>query len=46
LDVPEDHNPPYFHATYGDFEILTGITDLHYIRTELREEHLQGTYLE
>jgi Domain of unknown function (DUF4160) len=19
-----DHNPPHFHATYGDFEILIG----------------------
>jgi hypothetical protein len=23
-----DHNPPHFHATYGDFEILIPITDL------------------
>ena len=23
-----DHNPPHFHATYGDFEILIRITDL------------------
>ena len=23
-----DHNPPHFHATYGDFENLIRITDL------------------
>jgi Domain of unknown function (DUF4160) len=23
-----DHNPPHFHATYGNFEILIKITDL------------------
>ncbi len=23
-----DHNPPHFHATYGDFEILIRITAL------------------
>lgn len=23
-----DHNPPHFHATYGDFEILIRINDL------------------
>ena len=23
-----DHTPPHFHATYGDFEILIRITDL------------------
>ena len=23
-----DHNPPHFHATYGDFEILIQIQDL------------------
>ncbi len=23
-----DHNPPHFHATYGDYEILIRITDL------------------
>jgi hypothetical protein len=23
-----DHNPPHFHATYADFEILIRITDL------------------
>jgi hypothetical protein len=25
----EDHNPPHFHATYGEFEILICITDLY-----------------
>jgi hypothetical protein len=24
----EDHNPPHFHATYNEFEILINITDL------------------
>ncbi|HEX5026021.1 MAG TPA: DUF4160 domain-containing protein [Agriterribacter sp.] len=24
----EDHNPPHFHATYGEFEILLCIKDL------------------
>ena len=24
----EDHNPPHFHATYGEFEILICIRDL------------------
>ena len=23
----DDHNPPHFHATYGEFEILINITD-------------------
>lgn len=23
----EDHNPPHFHATYNEFEILINITD-------------------
>lgn len=23
-----DHNPPHFHATYGDFEMLIRINDL------------------
>jgi hypothetical protein len=23
----DDHNPPHFHATYGEFEILININD-------------------
>ena len=23
-----DHNPPHFHATYGDYEVLINISDL------------------
>ena len=23
----DDHNPPHFHATYGEFEILINITN-------------------
>jgi hypothetical protein len=26
-----DHNPPHFHATYGEFEILIRIADLSFI---------------
>ena len=27
----DDHNPPHFHAIYGDFEILVGISPIRII---------------
>jgi hypothetical protein len=30
-----DHNPPHFHARYGEYEVLIAISDLSIIKGEL-----------
>lgn len=31
----DDHNPPHFHAEYGEYKAEIGITDLNVLRGEL-----------